>query len=635
MKSFIEFLNKEGITDSLIKYYQDRINSNHQRHFIYKFLRTLQKELLTHDNADPSQNKIISLDLISKTYEDSRDLNSKKKLGEFYTPSSIVKYILDGVGFNKDNEIENVSIVDISCGAGSFLIEAVQRIVNRYKKLYSRAKRSDFSLKEIKIMINNVKKNVIGIDINPIACVLCQINVYYILWEFLRKIKTSELDYKFPIFNISNYNSLILQSIETYDYVVGNPPYLFIRDISQNDRLLIENGEFETNKGQYDYYQIFIELGIKLLKEGGMLGYIVPDSLLALSNRSDIRKFIYRNTKIREISHVGEKFDNLVVSNVILIMQKSLESKQKKENLVKISLPNCITQSIKQEYFKIWDYKFLIHLNQIDKEIIKKLNECFPKLRTLNKIEGFKIQLNRGVELSKNGKVVLCKKCNKYYPIPKKNLSCPECHLKLEESDIEQIIHEKIPKISHNKYLPFIYTIQRYSIDKPRYIEIEKEGVNYKNLDYYKDRIAIRQLNQDHMICATYIDGLVLGSQSLYNLKIKESIFQLFDNKYLLGLVNSKLMSYLFIKLFGSYKKLFPRVLIHNIWDFPIAVPQNVNDMQLALHITKNVNKLLNNRNHGIAFQRKIQMEIDNSIFKIYNINESEKNYIIEYMNKL
>ena len=115
-------------------------------------------------------------------------------------------------------------------------------------------------------------------------------------------------------------DAMIINKPEQYDFIVGNPPYLFIRDIPKVQRQIIKNMNFLTGQGQYDYFQIFIELGIKLLKNRGILGYIVPDSLLALSNRSKIRKYIFDTTIIKEIYHSGPKFEDPVVSNIILIL---------------------------------------------------------------------------------------------------------------------------------------------------------------------------------------------------------------------------------------------------------------------------------------------------------------------------
>ena len=113
-------------------------------------------------------------------------------------------------------------------------------------------------------IINKVKDSIFGIDVNPLACILCQINLYFNLFELIKIIVENDNDYTIPIFSIFNNNAFQFNFNNKYDYVIGNPPYLFIRAIPRDHRIMIEKLPLETNKGQYDYYQIFIELGIKI-----------------------------------------------------------------------------------------------------------------------------------------------------------------------------------------------------------------------------------------------------------------------------------------------------------------------------------------------------------------------------------
>jgi len=164
---------------------------------------------------------------------------------------------------------------------------------------------------------------------------------------------------------------------------------------------------------------------------------------------------------------------------------------------------------------------------------------------------------------------------------------------------------------------------------------MNKEGINYKDLDFYEDRIIIRQLSQNSMICATYDKNLSLTSQSFYNLKIVQSSITEFNHLYLLGIINSKLLSYYFIKCFGSYKKLFPRILIEKIKDLPIKIPNSDNEKKIAKQIAENVHFLLDDVNKSENVMTEIQNQIDSSIFQIYSISDKNKDYISEFMEKL
>jgi len=627
MKDFLEYLEKQEIITSIIDNYGEVIKGDKEKEFLNNIIKKLSE----------ISNFQEELDIIGFVYENTKYKDDRKALGEFYTPYSIVDYILNAVGYSPEFEIDGKKIIDISCGSGSFIIQIVKRLTSRFLVSHNINSISNLSVQIAKQCINSVMENVIGIDINPIACVLCQINIQFALFEIYQVINNEYKEYRFPLFKIHCKNALVFSENRKFDYIVGNPPYLFIRDIPEEQKSIIESGNYQLNKGQYDYYQIFIEIGIKLLKNNGLFGYIIPDSLLALSNRAILRKYIYDNAKIKEIYHVGPKFDEPIVSNIILILQKEEELKVREESLIDIKLASSKQsqpKKFRQKLIEKWNYEFLIQLDSIDISIIKVLNN-FPKIKDVNQMEGFRISISRGVELTKRGEVIFCKKCELFLPIPKKHLICPECRFSLKLEDVEYIIKNEIPDRDKNKFKSFLYSINRYKIKESKYINITKNGINYKNLDIYDDRIIIRQLSQNNLICTTYDDNLSLTSQSFYNLKIHQSPIPEFNHFYFLGLLNSTLLSYYFIKSFGSYKKIFPRILIEKIKSLPIKVPKTEEEKKCASIIIENVKKMLNLRNLDNSTSKNIQKIIDTSVYDSFKISEESRRYIDIYMKNL
>ena len=636
MKYFIEYLKEERIFEKLTQLYKDNLKNEKEK----KFLKIITEKVYNFEHSKSTLGNDKKSDLFHSTifgniYESNLAHNKRKALGEFYTPSSIVKHILSSVGYDKKFAIENKKLIDFSCGSGSFLNQAIVILIERFKTILKKTNISEFTIEEDKSIILKIKENIVGIDINPIACILCQINIHYTIFELYKKIKKTEQDYELPLFNIKNFNALSLTGKNYYDFVVGNPPYLFIRDITEEDKKIIKKRGFNSSNGQYDYYQIFIELGIELLKEGGLLGYIVPDSLLALSNRSNIRKYIYNNTLIKELYHTGPKFNEPVVSNIILILEKERKIAEREKNYIKIILPDQQGMKLLQKTLKKWDFKFLIHLNDIDSIIIEHLNKDFPKLGDLNNKDGFKIWISRGVELSKIGEIIYCRKCELYFPIPKKKLLCQKCGSQLKIEYIEKIIQKNIPENRNESFKSFLFAINRYNIKEKKYIDITKNGINYKDLNLYEDRIIIRQLSQNNLICATYDKNISITSQSFYNLKILQTPIKEFNHSFLLGIINSTLLSYYFIKSFGSYKKLFPRILIEKIKNLPIKIPETEKEKKLAREIIKQVNLLLDAKDKSINLLEKVQQEIDSLIFNLYQISNKDQHYILNYMKNL
>ncbi|NVM44368.1 MAG: N-6 DNA methylase [Candidatus Lokiarchaeota archaeon] len=635
MSDFTDFLIERRLVSKLMKRYGINSQDTEVNDFILKFVENLSEIDSTRTCiTEQKEEYSFNLDIIAKFYEGIIPHSQRKTMGEFFTPIQIVDYILKSVRYTNRHDIENKKIIDLSCGSGSFLIRAVKILLEKLREQLKLEEKSELKFNQAEKIITKVKDNIIGIDINPIVCILCQINLYFALFDLFKIIVEKNKDYLIPEFNILNKDTLQFFTNDKYDYVVGNPPYLFIRDIPLENRKLIEKIPLETNKGQYDYYQLFIEIGIKILKERGLLGYIVPDSLLALSNRKVIRGYIYHSTKIKEICYLGLGFKEPVVSNVIIILQKESKQEERLNNtiLIKKTLKRDQLESqLIQNSIGKWDYNFLINLTQRDINILEHLKSNFPNLLDLMYDSQYKILISRGVELGKEGEIIYCEVCHRSLPLPKGNLICSKCGSFLNANKIENIIIDSISEDLENEYVPFVYSLNRYIIRKYKYIKLGVEGINYKSYDLYKSKIVIRQLSQENMICAAY-DENAFTPQSIYNIQIIQSPILEFNHYYLLGLLNSQLLSYYLIKSFSSYKTLFPRILIEKLKKLPIKVPKNKEEKKIAKKIIEIVKDISVFIVKDIGSYLQSQKSLDALIFDLYNISEDQRLHISNFI---
>ncbi|MHA1460791.1 MAG: TaqI-like C-terminal specificity domain-containing protein, partial [Promethearchaeota archaeon] len=298
-----------------------------------------------------------------------------------------------------------------------------------------------------------------------------------------------------------------------------------------------------------------------------------------------------------------------------------------KKTLKKDQLESYITQ----HNIVKWDYKFLINLTQRDIKILEQLTSNFPKLLDVMNNSQFKISLNRGAEIGKEGEIIYCGVCNKYFPLMKGDLVCPKCDSTLKRNAIENIIFDTVHSDLESDFKPFVYSLNRYNIKKYKYIKLGVEGINYKKHEIYKSKIVIRQLSQENMICAAY-DENAFTSQSIYNLKIVQSPVLEFNNYYLLGLLNSQLFSYYLMKSFSSYKTLFPRILIEKLWSLPVKIPENKEEKTHANKITNLVKKISISYMKDINLCLKLQNSLDSLVFDLYNISEDQRLYISNFI---
>ena len=209
-----------------------------------------------------------------------KDITIEKSNGRFYTPDFIVCNILDMSGYY-GNAILQKHVIDNSCGDGAFLVE----IVRRYCEAASNAGLSkDETAQQLSIFIH-------GIEIDSSECEKCISNV-------------TKMASQFEIYNVKwdiHYNDAMLTHAYDgrMDFVLGNPPYVRVHNAG-NSLETIKTFSFAQN-GMTDLYIVFYELGLRMLNNQGVLGYITPSSYFNSIAGEAMRQHFIRHNLIEKI----------------------------------------------------------------------------------------------------------------------------------------------------------------------------------------------------------------------------------------------------------------------------------------------------------------------------------------------
>jgi Type I restriction-modification system methyltransferase subunit len=262
--------------------------------------------------------------------------NEWKKYGAVSTPLDIVRFMIDVSGIKK---WEGLSVLEPGCGFCNFTRE---------------------------IYCDHPDNTFWGVEINP--------KVY----EAISKL------FQPPCFRIVFGDFLLWQTDERFDLVIGNPPYGIPGSKRYPIRVPEEVREkyrklFETAKGKYNMYGYFIEKGVKLLKEGGKLVYIVPSTFMILDEFSKLREFLSRTGEL-DIYYLGRGvFEKKVgVSVIVVTRDPSLRG------VLKLyEVRNYLTRDMKLWYTKT-DFKG--EIIRFENEETRKFEEGKPKLGDLFKI---------------------------------------------------------------------------------------------------------------------------------------------------------------------------------------------------------------------------------------------------------
>lgn len=112
---------------------------------------------------------------------------------------------------------------------------------------------------------------------------------------------------------------------ERFDYIIGNPPYVPITDLSTEEREAYR-GAFRTARGRFDLYLLFYEQALGLLKPGGRLVFITPEKFLYVRTAAPLRALLRRQC-VEELHFLDEEtFGGLVTYPLVTTVVASEQS---------------------------------------------------------------------------------------------------------------------------------------------------------------------------------------------------------------------------------------------------------------------------------------------------------------------
>jgi type I restriction-modification system DNA methylase subunit len=109
-----------------------------------------------------------------------------------------------------------------------------------------------------------------------------------------------------------------------FDAVIGNPPYVRIQELGRDVAAHCRE-RYATAYGSFDAYVPFIERGLRLLRPGGRLGFIVPSTFLKLDYGTRLRELLGRERLVEAIVDFGhaQVFDGATNYTCILVLDRS------------------------------------------------------------------------------------------------------------------------------------------------------------------------------------------------------------------------------------------------------------------------------------------------------------------------
>jgi len=252
----------------------------------------------------------------------------KNNLGQFYTPLSLIKYMVEIID-PKDGE----TIYDPCCGTGGFLTYAKQL---------------------------QAKANIYGNDVSNFMVRVTKLNLKLHGFSDETITQNESLKISEPIDN------------QLFDIVFANPPFGNIKE---------KNSLFDVSKSTSRIEIYFLEKCLKSLKPGGRMAIILPTFNLGSEGLNDVRNYIESQAKLINITGLPReiffKIGASGISSSILFLKKfTIEESHAYENakagaVLKIKEQNILAAKkeifIKTELRKLFDYQIFVSLLEADK----------------------------------------------------------------------------------------------------------------------------------------------------------------------------------------------------------------------------------------------------------------------------
>ena len=293
----------------------------------------------------------LGADVLGGLYESYVDEIDRDRLGQFYTPRAVVRFMLDRAGFAgaegvfriEGDERRERRIFDFATGSGGFLVEAARRVIDDGGLDLSEPR-------DLREGLRAIVRGFHGCEISPFPYYLTEVNLLLQVSRLLGRLREVGEEPATFTLGVVHTDSLgarrgqgdsfagldprqradaaLLASDERYgivpldaekeprfqeirrdggfDLVVGNPPYVFE---SGNkvlfDRLRALPGWRDDYRGKSDYLYYFLAMAAEKLAPGGRLCVITPAGWMNAGNADWLRERIASSLRLDELYLFG------------------------------------------------------------------------------------------------------------------------------------------------------------------------------------------------------------------------------------------------------------------------------------------------------------------------------------------
>lgn len=544
----------------------------------------------------------------------------RKLNGVFYTPSFLAEYLAKKVaGYYGNRKMANA--IDPACGDSVLLRNLANELSIKRKAL----------------------PKIFGID-KDINAVVSSTTMFS---DKIFKKFASQFIHADGLFPVTGKTSVEawtelrreLKVINGFDVAISNPPWG--AELNGYDPLTL-NFNFTLAKGQFDVFDLFVEVILQNLNDDGIYGLILPDSVFS-QEQARFRCLLAKNTTIHLIARLGEKiFPEINRACVIIVGRKAKAKSNHEVDCFRLSsgykkkvISNelALEEVEKELLHKVPQSRFFENDNCIfDIDLKTDEQKTFDKIQQNSLVLQQFVKNTRGAEISKKGIVCQCPNCKYWMPYPKaKQPKCSSCKTVLK---LEAVAKEKIV-LNHNGVgnikLKVGEDLFRFTSVSKSWINTLKDGINYKDLSIYDgDKILVRKTGVGITASLDYENAIT--NQVVYILKLKSAYEKKLSLEFVLSVLNSRAMTYYLIKKYGenewkSHPYLTQTMLVNLPFpkiDFDSSASKNLIDR--VTHLIRN--EVMHSKERNIS--KATDLFIERVVAHFFQLNQTDYKSILE-----
>jgi hypothetical protein len=558
-------------------------------------------------------------------------------------------------------------IVDMACGSGAFLVSSYQALLEELLSatdaltaLKAQGAQGDlFTMGETVTQARLLSTTLYGADLLPQATEIAKLALW--LRSARKDEKVADLSSNIVATNSLNVPGLLAamnSQAASFDLVVGNPPWGAEVEPDLYEACCMHLGI--DAEPEWDSWELFVHLGLSLLRDGGRLAFVLPDTLFS-PEKERARRLILTSGAVEYIHNIGtDWFANVRMGSVLLQVRRGtrptghtfkallLSGTRRREAIAgEVPLKQLVARfgrDIPQDRCLVSPTAEIeVFRSTADDALIDEMVSHSSELAALT-------THGRGEEMAKTGMLWICPSCTTAtVPARKKKADpdnsdgpkyhskeCPGCELVLTEDNVspDYLVRPAGQSQHGAEVAPYIDgddIARRYlKLNPTKELRLDFKGFSFKDeKKYTAPKLLIRQAGVGLM--ATLDDTGARVPQSVYWYRLTpQAQEQGYKPEFLLAVLLSRTMAYYIFKRFGEVDpaRAHAKVTHERLRAFPIPKVDFDDREQRKLHddIVASVTALLAG-DAEVGGPR--DMQIDVALRKLWGLSPEDGMHIL------